>query len=371
MPRLSATLQAPDHPIALQPTHLLASMPDLQTDSATTLIITRGNTLFGPDYLVNQLRWHKSPHSRQRQSLLFTVNSKFWRKSQHRIIRDASGRPLLELRRQWRQRIWRVMQAGGGGDELLSANMSCALEMKMLMQVTNALLAASHLDESHQQQLQQHAQFQASRRPVASQRPANRTLPPQEQAPPPYSAVIAGNTSDYFASSNNSNTRGLAMDDNSLLSLDDEDDTSTSPPSYESIRPCPSHSLQDLLDAVEAPREPAPSPFYDFPPGRWHTGAAVNKQEELEVLRLSNTVTTVMMGDRTIIGIRRGKMMNYHSLSGALPRWEVQIAEGVDLLLVSFLLVLNPTTYLNRLPTSHLRRGARRYFVPDIELIQG
>jgi hypothetical protein len=357
MPRSSVTLQPPDHPIALRPTHLLASMPDLLTDTATTLIITRENTLFGPDFLVHQLRWHKSLHSRQRQSLLFTVTSRFWRKSQHREIRDASsGRPLLELRRQGRQQIWRVKQAGGGGDELLSANMSCAIGMKMLMRVTNALLAASQLDESHQQQLQQHAQFQASRRAVASQRPANCGSPPQG-SPPPYSAVIADHTSDYFARSNNSNTRDLAMDENGLLYLNDDDNASTLPPSYDSIRHCTSHSLQDLLDAVEPPREPAPSSSFVFSPARRYSEAAVNEQEELEVLQLSNAVTTVMMGDRTIIGIRLGKIMNYHLLLGTLPRWEVQIAEGVDLLLVSFLLVLTPTTYLNRLPTSHYRRG--------------
>ncbi|KAJ5612325.1 hypothetical protein N7510_005519 [Penicillium lagena] len=339
MSRLSATLQPPDHPIALQPTHLLASMPDLLTDTATTLIITRKNTLFGPDFLVHQLRCHKSLHSRQRQSLLFTVSSKFWRKSQHREIRDASGRPLLELRRQWRQRIWRVMQAGGGGDELLSANMGCAIEMKILMRVKNALLAASQLDESHQQRLQQHAQFQASRCSVASQR-ASRDDPPQERSPPPYSAVITDHTSDYFASSNNSNTRDLTMDDNVLLYLNDDCTAGTLPPSYDSIRHCTSHSLQDLLDAVEPPREPALPSSFAFPPARRYSETSVNEQEELEVLQLSNAVTTVMMGDQTIIGIRRGKMMNYHTLSGALPRWEVQIAGGVDLLLVSFLLVL-------------------------------
>jgi hypothetical protein len=334
---MSTTLQSPDHPIALGRTHLLASMPDLLTDTATTLIITRENTLFGPDFLVHQLRWHKSLHSRQRQSLLFTVTSKFWRNSRHREIRNASGRPLLELRRQWRQRIWSVKQAGGGGDELLSAKMTFAIGMKILMRVTNALLAASQLDECHQQQLQQHAQFRASQHAAVSPRPANRSPPPQEQSPPPYSAVIADHTGDSFASSNSSNTGGLAVDDNSLLYLNDDDSASTLPPSYDSTRHCSSHhSLQDLLDAVEPPREPAPSSSYASTPARRYLGTAVNKQEELEALQLSHAVTTVTMGDRTIVRIRRGKTMNYHTLSGALPRWEVQIAEGVDLLLVSF-----------------------------------
>ncbi|KAJ5157077.1 uncharacterized protein N7482_008177 [Penicillium canariense] len=333
---MSTTLQPPGHPIALRPTHLLASMPDLLTDSATTLIITRENTLFGPDFLVHLLRWHKSLHSRQGQSLLFTVTSKFWRNSQRRQIRDASGRPLLELRRQWRQRIWSVEQAGGGGEELLSAKISFAIGMKILIQVTNALLAPSQLDECNQQQLEQHAQLQANRHAVVSQRPANRCPPPQARPPPPYSAVIANHTSDYFTSSNNSNTRGLAEDDNGLLYLNDDDNTSILPPSYDSSQYCSSHqSLQDLLQALEPPLEPAPSSSSTFTPATQYSGTAANNQEELEVLQLSNAVSTVMMGDRTIIWIRRKKIMNYHTLSGALPQWEVQIAEGVDLLLAS------------------------------------
>ena len=60
----------------------------------------------------------------------------------------------------------------------------------------------------------------------------------------------------------------------------------------------------------------------------------MEERAELRVVQMSNTVAAVMMGEKKIVSIRREKVMNFQ-LSGPMDRWEVGVAEGVDLLLVS------------------------------------
>jgi hypothetical protein len=61
----------------------------------------------------------------------------------------------------------------------------------------------------------------------------------------------------------------------------------------------------------------------------------VEERAELRVVQMSNTVAAVMMGEKKIVSIRREKVMMNSQLSGPMDRWEVGVAEGVDLLLVS------------------------------------
>jgi hypothetical protein len=56
---------------------------------------------------------------------------------------------------------------------------------------------------------------------------------------------------------------------------------------------------------------------------------------ELRVVQASSTVAEVMMGERKIVHVKRGRVLDVVG-SGRRTRWEVEIAEGVDLLLVSF-----------------------------------
>lgn len=61
----------------------------------------------------------------------------------------------------------------------------------------------------------------------------------------------------------------------------------------------------------------------------------MEERAELRVVQMSNTVAAVMMGEKKIVSIRREKVMMNSQLSGRMDRWEVGVAEGVDLLLVS------------------------------------
>lgn len=316
-------LQSPDHPIALRRSHLLSPAPDRLTNTPTTLCITRENTLSGRDFSVHQLRRDELLDSARRTTLLYTVAGKFWSNSQHREIRDASGRPLLELRRLWWRGQWSVKRAGGEGDELLNVDMRWAIGTKMSLRFTNALVAG--LEHGYLGRRRQH------------QDETEREAPPP-YTPPPYSAVMA---EDYHRRNNNNNN------DNSRRSGMESDDSSEessgksttmndhSPPSYDTIRRRSSHSLRDLLDAIEPPREPAPAPLSHQ--RRWSEGG-IDPKVELKVIQQNGSVSVVMMGERKIIHIRRTKAMDYN-LSGPIAKWEVEIAEGVDLLLVSVLLL--------------------------------
>lgn len=310
-------LQSPDHPIALRRSHLLAPAPDRLTNTPTTLNITRENTLSGRDFSVHQLRRDEPPDSPRRNTLLYTVTGKFWSNSQHREIRDASGRPLLELRRLWWKGQWSVKRAGGEGDDLLNVDMRWAIGTKLSLRFENALVAGrwhGYLGRRRQR----HDDTERE--------------PPPPYTPPPYSAVLA---EDYHRRHNIQNGTESDSSDTSTpksSSSSTPNTNSHSPPSYDSVRRRSSHSLRDLLDAIEPPREPAPAPLSHQ--RRWSEGG-IDPKVELKLIQQSGTVSVVMMGERKIIYIRRTKVMDYN-LSGPMARWEVEIGEGVDLLLVSF-----------------------------------
>ncbi|KAJ5455848.1 uncharacterized protein N7458_004112 [Penicillium daleae] len=296
---MPTSLQPPDHPLALRRTHLLAPAPDRLTNTPTTLTITRNNTLSGRAFSVHHLRTHEPYDSPTRRSLLYTVTGKFWSGTQAREIRDAAGRPLLELRRMWWQRAWSVKRAGGAGEELMGAEMrwGAGLKMKMAVRVRNALLVGAgrrSAGEAEDEFLRSDA--------IAS----------SSTAPPP-SSIRRRRSTDTVSSK------------------------STHLPSYASAHRRSTHSLRELLDAVEPPAEPAPasSYAYAFPPARRYSETVVEERAELRVVQMSNTVAAVMMGEKKIVSIRREKVMMDAQLSGRMDRWEVGVAEGVDLLLVS------------------------------------
>lgn len=305
-------LQSPDHPIALRRSHLLAPGPDRLTNTPTTLCITRENTLSGRDFIVHQLRRDEPPDSPRRNTLLYTVTGKFWSNSQHREIRDAAGRPLLELRRLWWRGQWSVKRAGGEGDDLLSMDMRWAIGTKMSLRFTNALVAGrlrgNYLNRRHHDETEREA-------------------PPPPYTPPPYSAVMAED--DYTRRT--WSRAGVESDSSEEANHPRWSMDSLSPPSYDSVRRRSSHSLRDLLDAIEPPSEPAPAPLSHQ--RRWSEGG-IDPKVELKLVQQSGKHSVVMMGERNITHIRRTKVMDYN-LSGPMARWEVEIAEGVDLLLVS------------------------------------
>ncbi|KAJ5150933.1 uncharacterized protein N7482_010185 [Penicillium canariense] len=334
-----STLQPPDHPLALRHSHLLAPAPDRLTNTPTTLTITRSNTVSGRAFSVHQLRAHEPFDSPARRSLLYTVSGKFWSGTLAREIRDAAGRPLLELRRRIWWRAWSVKQPGGG-EELMSAEMRWGASVKMAVRVQNALLAAGLLDnwrdaeEREREYVNSHDYYPIpsgrrrhghghnsnSNSNSSGGRYARRHISP----PPPYSAIAS-------SSVNNPLPRP---------STDTTSTKSTHLPSYASAHRRSTHSLRDLLDAVEPPAEPAPASSYAFPPARRHSEAVGGEKVALRVVRESNTAAAVMMGERKIVSIRREKVLEF-GLSGPVDRWEVGVAEGVDLLLaVSIVLIL-------------------------------
>lgn len=301
---MPTTLQSPDHPIALRRSHLLAPAADRLTNTPTTLHIIRENTLSGRDFTISHFRRDQPIDSYRRNTLLYTVTGKFWSNSQHRVIRDTTGRPLLELRRLWWRGQWSVKRAGGEGDELLNVDMRWAIGTRVALRFDNALVSSRG------------CRFLTRR----DHRDQDAEDAPPPYTPPSYSAVMA----EDLARENTARNVGSESDGS--------DGDHTSPPSYNSVqRRRSSHSLRDLLDAIEPPREPAPAPLSHQ--RRW-SESGIDSKVELKLVQQSGTLACVMMGERRIVDIRRSKMMDY-SLSGPMDKWEVEIAEGVDLLLVS------------------------------------
>ncbi|KAJ5123480.1 hypothetical protein N7448_009577 [Penicillium atrosanguineum] len=294
--------------------------PDRLTNTPTTLWITRENTLSGRDFTVTQLRKDEPIGSPRRNPLLYTVTGKFWSNSCQREIRDASRRPILELRRIWWKGQWSVKRAGGVGDELLNVDMRWAIGTKMGIRFTNALVG----------RLNGVWRRRRNEEDMESEAP-----PPY--TPPPYSAVLAEDSRNHSGSGSGSGSGGES--DSSESSVTKERRHNYEPPTYDSVRRSrrSSHSLRDLLDAVEPPREPAPAPLSHQ--RRWSEGG-LDPKVELKVVQLNSGLAVVTMGERRIMQIRRDKVMDYN-LSGPMPKWEVEIAEGVDLVLaVTIVLIM-------------------------------
>ena len=326
-------LQPPDHPIALRRSHLLAPAPDRLTNTPTTLSIVRENTISGRDFSVYQLRRNEPTFSPRRRPLLYTVTGRFWSNSLHREIRDAAGQPLLDLRRIWWRGQWSVKRAGDTANELLNAELKWGIGAKLAVRFENALVtnlnpnpwgaSASAAGRAPPPFNRRPRARPGDINPVPSSRQSY-DRPPRSRrgAPPPYTALVTD-----------------VPDGDDLTSDADEMSISLKScvlPSYASVRRCSTHSLRDLLDAIEPPAEPAPASSSSFSLPRPRSEGAINSRVELKVVQQSGTVASVTLGQRRIIRIQREKVMDFN-MSGPMPKWEVEIAEGVDLLLVSLL----------------------------------
>jgi hypothetical protein len=324
---LQPVLQSPDHPIALRRTHLLSPAPDRLTNTPTTLWITRENTLSGRDFTVRQIRKDEPIGSPRRNPLLYTVTGKLWSNSLQREIRDASGRPILELRRIWWKGQWSVKRAGGVGDELLNVDMRWAIGTKMGIRFTNALVGRL-TGVLRQRRNEEDMESEA----------------PPPYTPPPYSAVLAEDSRNHSGSGSGSGSSGESDSSESLVTKGRRHNYE--PPTYDSVRRSrrSNHSLRDLLDAVEPPREPAPAPLSHQ--RRWSEGG-YDPKVELKLVQQNSRVSAVTMGERKIMHIRCDKVMLYN-VSGPMPKWEVEIAEGVDLVLaVTIVLIMADRARVN------------------------
>ncbi|KAJ5172358.1 hypothetical protein N7492_004951 [Penicillium capsulatum] len=324
-------LSPPHQPVAIHRSHLLAPAPDRLTNTPTILSITRENTLSGRDFTVHHFRSHEPASSPRHSSLLYTVAGRYWSNSQHREIRNAAGHPLLELKRNWWRKSWTVKRAGSSGDgaELLTATFKWGMFARITVRFENALVGGAW-DEFR-------------RRASGSV-----AVPLDLDEPPPYSAVVAEHNRVTQAQAQALEGAGVGTGTGtgtgaSQMSLDQSDCASvagtecTLPPTYESVRRNSHHSLRDLLDAIEPPREPAPAAVQSQRPRSEGSGPA---KVELKVEEQGGLITHVMMGTRKIIHIKRQNFMLYSVSGGPLPKWEVKVAEGVDLLLATSIVLM-------------------------------
>lgn len=292
MPYQPQLLKSPVHPIALRPSHLLSPAPDRVTNTPTTLSITRETS--GRDFVIHLIHTHEPLSSPRRRSILFTVAGKIPSASLQRQIRDASGLPLLDLKRAKWRRQWSVTLPGGAGAELLFAEMPW-MGMKMDVHCLNALAGVRPEEPQYQN-------------------------PHEPEPPPPYSA----------AATNNNHSKEQRRTDVSR--------NQPQPPSYYNFTPSSSgDSSQNQSGATRSnTKEPAPAPrSLPSPPRGSGSDGPPDPKIELKVVPQSGTITAVMMGDRKVVHIRQDNVMGRTTTSKA--QWELQVAEGVDLLLVSSL----------------------------------
>lgn len=148
--------------------------------------------------------------------------------------------------------------------------------------------------------------------------------------PPSYSDVFGMSRNDHFPGGDLDLDLDLDTDSgrNRQVALDGL-------PSYSVRLGC--STLRDLLDAIEPPAEPAPAPELRVPLGvvPRESGAEAGSTVELKVVMVASG-TAVMLGRQTVMHIARLNAMDYSRSRARLkPRWEVEVAGGVDLLLVS------------------------------------
>ncbi|KAJ5506064.1 hypothetical protein N7453_005021 [Penicillium expansum] len=336
----STPLTSPATPIALQPQHLLSPPADLLTNTATTLKITptQDTKSTSPTFTVHRIRAHEDPDSPDRNALLYTVHGKPWPNTS-RVICDADGVPVLVLRRVWLSRKWTVKLPEQHHD-LLVASVPSADDgpgsrlgvggggFRLEVRFANALA-----DE-----------------------------------PPPYSAVSGvgvgvGETSGSGRCEGNAGMIQMnekvhppppsSHSQTPIASTPRHTEHPQSPsilPSYDSVRRDSPNSLRDLLDALEPRQEPAPAtPFPASASQNVHAStststnlgladaeadATPSSKVELRVMQVTTLGTGVMMGSQKIMDITRHNAMDYSKSKVRLrPRWEVEVSEGVDLLL--------------------------------------
>ncbi|KAJ6149693.1 hypothetical protein N7471_000892 [Penicillium samsonianum] len=366
----SNPLTTPATPIALQPHHLLSPPADLLTNTATTLTITptQETKPASPAFTVHHIRAHETLNSPDRTVPLYTVYGKPWPNTS-RIVCDSEGVPLLVLRRAWlSMRKWAVRlpdQHQRTGD-LLNASMPWAGDgpgsrigvggggFRLEVRFVNALAVREGSG--------------IVRGGGGVEADVSGSVPGDE--PPPYSTVSGIGVGDGGGSGHGEGNAdadaGVVHPHPPLPNSHSQSPIASRPthththhphspsilPSYDSVRRDSPNSLRDLLDAIEPPQEPAPAaPFLSSAYSLQNANASTNTSSssgpanaeadappgskvELRVMQLAASGTGVMMGNQKIMHITRHNVMDYSKSKTKLrPRWEVEVAEGVDLLL--------------------------------------
>lgn len=362
----SNPLTSPATPIALHPSHLLSPPADLLTNTATTLTIapTQETKISSPTFTVHRIRAHETPDSPDRTVLLYTVHGKSWPNTS-RVICDNEDVPVLVLRRAWLARKW-TARLPDQNQDLLVASVPWATDgpssrvgvggggFRLEVQFANALAA----------------------------RPGSGVVGgvggggvgvgvSGSDEPPPYSAVsgVGGEEGSGGRSARCEGNAGMVQRNDKvhppppnshpgspIASTPRHTQHPNSPsilPSYDSVRRDSPNPLRDLLDALEPPQEPAPAalfpasasalrnantgPSSSSSPADADANAAPGSKVELKMVHQAASGTGVMMDNRKIMQITRHNSMDYSKSKMQLrPRWEVEVSEGVDLLLVSF-----------------------------------
>lgn len=361
----SNPLTSPATPIALHPHHLLSPPADLLTNTATTLTITptQETKPSSPTFTVDLIRAHEPSDSPDRTVLLYTVHGKSW-PSTSRVICDTEGVPVLVLRRAWLSRKWTARlpdqnqdllvvsvpwTADGPGSRVGVGGGGIRLEVRCV----NALAVAEGSG-------------------VVGRVGGEVGNVSNSVEPPPYSAVVSGaGGEEGGGSARCEGNAGVAQrgqkvhpplpnshSESPIASTPRHTQHTHSPsilPSYDSVRRDSPNPLRDLLDALEPPQEPAPAAVFPASasasasrnanagtssgssPADAVANAAPGSKVELKVVHQAASGTSVMIGDQKIMHITRHNSMDYSKSKMKLrPRWEVEISEGVDLLLVSF-----------------------------------
>ncbi|KAJ5375161.1 hypothetical protein N7517_007167 [Penicillium concentricum] len=318
-----------------------------------------------PAYTVNRIRTHEALDSPDRNVLLYTVFGKPWPNTS-RIVCDAEGVPLLVLRRAWLSSVrkWSVRLpdqnqrtadllvasipwAGDGPGSRVGVGGGFRLEVRLV----NAL--AVRLGSG----------VIGSGSGLASE-----LAVPDE--PPPYSAVsgeehegdagvVQRNEKEMHPPLPNSHSHPAQSPITSPPRHTHHLHSHSILPSYDSVRRDSPNSLRDLLDAIEPPQEPAPaSPLPSSSSQNAHENSspgpgleynaeadAPGSKVELRVMQLAGSGTGVMMGNQKIMHITRHNVIDYSkSKVKSRRRWEVEVSEGVDLLLaVNIVLIMAET----------------------------
>ncbi|QQK45674.1 hypothetical protein Pdw03_0572 [Penicillium digitatum] len=336
----SNPLTSPAVPVALQPHHLLSPPADLLTNTATTLTITPTPDTKPPSpaFIVHRIRAHEAPDSPDRAVLLYSVYSKPWPNTS-RVVCDTEEVPLLVLRRVWLSRKWAVRLPDQHQD-LLVATVPWTADGQSRVGV--GVGGGFRLEARFANAL-------ASRPGSGIIR--GRAVGAEESGyvadePPPYSA-IAGVGVEGGGGSASTPRHSQQPRSPSIL------------PSYDSVRRDAPNPLRDLLDALEPPHEPAPAALYpvsasasrnlnagigtstSLGPIHAEADAIPGAKVELRVMQVATSGTGVMMGNQKIMNITRHNAMDFSKSKVRLrPRWEVEVSEGVDLLLAVNLVLI-------------------------------
>ncbi|KUM56475.1 hypothetical protein ACN42_g10739 [Penicillium freii] len=369
----SNPLTSPATPIALHLHHLLSPPADLLTNTATTLTITpvQESKPSSPTFTVHRIRAHEPPDSPDHTVLLYNVYGKPWPNTS-RVICDTEGIPALVLRRAWLSRKW-TARLPDQNQDLLVASVPWTADgpgsrvgvggggFRLEVRFVNALAVREGFGVGG----------------VVGGVGAGVSGPDE---PPPYSAVSGVGGEEQSGSTRGGRNAGLVQRDQKIRpslpnSYSGSPIASTprhtqsqhphSPfilPSYDSVRRDSPNPLRDLLDALEPPQEPAPAVLFpasasasastsrngstststNLGPADAEANVAPGSKVELKVMHQAASGTGVMMGNRKIMHITRHNSIDYSKSKMKLrPRWEVEVSEGVDLLLaVNIVLIM-------------------------------